>query len=165
MPDSGYRALERPAVVAEPQAVEERERPRAHRDDVAQDPADAGRGALEGLDRRGVVVALDLERDGLALAEVDHAGVLTRPLEDAIALRGEPAKERRRVLVPAVLRPQQREDGQLEVVRLALEQLLDPRELPVGEAEGAVERLRRDRARQVFESSRVAGRQILPSSA
>ena len=163
--DPGHGPVERMPRLAEPKGVEERDRPSAHRDDVAQDPADARRGALERLDRCRVVVALDLERDGLALAEVDHAGVLARALEDALALRRQPAKERRRVLVPAVLRPEEREDGQLEVVRLALEQALDPRELPVGESEGAVERLRRDRARQVFESSRVAGRQIFPSSA
>jgi hypothetical protein len=48
------------------------------------------------------------------------------------------------VLVAAVLRPQQREDGELEVVRLALEQLADTVELPVGKAEGAVERLFRN---------------------
>jgi hypothetical protein len=43
-----------------------------------------------------------------------------------------------------VLRPQQREDRELEVVRLALEQLADAVELPVGETERAVERLFRD---------------------
>ena len=42
------------------------------------------------------------------------------------------------MLVAAVLRPEEREDRQLEVVRLALEQLDDARELPVGQAEGAV---------------------------
>jgi hypothetical protein len=45
------------------------------------------------------------------------------------------------VLVAAVLGPQQREDGELEVVRPALEQFADPLELPVGEAEAAVQRL------------------------
>jgi hypothetical protein len=40
-----------------------------------------------------------------------------------------------------VLRPQKGEDGELEVVRLAGEQLADTFELPVGEAEGAVKRL------------------------
>ena len=50
------------------------------------------------------------------------------------------------MLVTAVLRPEQREDGQLEVVRLTLEQLLDARVLPVREAELAVEWLFRDRA-------------------
>jgi hypothetical protein len=48
------------------------------------------------------------------------------------------------VLVAAVLRPEQREDGELEVVRLALQQLMDTVELPVREAELAMERLFRD---------------------
>jgi hypothetical protein len=55
------------------------------------------------------------------------------------------------VLVAAVLRPEKREDGELEVVRFALEQLLDTVELPVGQAEGAMERLFRDRG-QVLQS-------------
>jgi hypothetical protein len=99
-----------------------------------------------------VVVALDLEGDRLAIAEVDDARVLTRPLEDARAARREALEERRRVLVGAVLGPQQREDGELEVVRLATEQRLDALVLPVGQPEGAVERLFRDR-RQVPQSS------------
>jgi hypothetical protein len=45
------------------------------------------------------------------------------------------------VLVAAVLRPEQREDGELEVVRVAVEQRLDALQLSVREAEGAVERL------------------------
>jgi hypothetical protein len=40
-----------------------------------------------------------------------------------------------------VLRPEKRKDGELEVVGLALEQLLDTVEFPVRQAEGAVERL------------------------
>ena len=60
------------------------------------------------------------------------------------------------MLVRAVLRPEQREDGELEVVRFAAEQLLDTVELPVGQPEGAMERLFRDR-RQGFESSVAAG--------
>ena len=58
-----------------------------------------------------------------------------------------------RVLVAAVLRPEQREDGELEVVRVAPEQLLDSVELPVGQSEGAMERLFRD-CRQVVHSNR-----------
>jgi len=46
------------------------------------------------------------------------------------------------VLVAAVLRPEQGEDGELEVVRRALEQLPDTVELPVTETESPVERLR-----------------------
>jgi hypothetical protein len=45
------------------------------------------------------------------------------------------------VLVAAVLRPEQREDRELEVVRLPLEQFADPLELLVGQPECAVQRL------------------------
>ena len=68
------------------------------------------------------------------------------------------------MLVGAVLRPEQREDGELEGVRVAAEQPPDSLELPVGEPEGAVERLFGDE-RQMEESSPGSGRQILPSSA
>ena len=67
------------------------------------------------------------------------------------------------MLVAAVLRPEEREDRQLEVVRLALEQLDDARELPVGQTEGAVngEGVQRliDDLGQVSQCSREARRQ------
>ena len=56
------------------------------------------------------------------------------------------------MLVAAVLRPEEREDSQLEVVRLPLEQLTDPRVLGVDETERAMERLFED-PRQRVESS------------
>ena len=52
--------------------------PGAHGEDVAQDAADAGGRALVGLDGRRVVVALDADGGGDAVADVDHAGVLAR---------------------------------------------------------------------------------------
>jgi hypothetical protein len=88
-----------------------------------------------------MVVALDLEGDRLALAEVDDAGVLSRTLEDAFARGRKPPQQQRRVPVRAVLRPQEREDRELEMVWLALQEFADSLELPVGEAEGAVKRL------------------------
>jgi hypothetical protein len=103
-----------------------------------------------------VIVALDLEGDRLPVAEVDDARVLARALEDARRVGREALEEERRVLVPAVLRPEEREDRELEVVRLALEQLLDTVEFPVGQSEGAVERLFGD-PRQRIESSPGAG--------
>jgi len=56
------------------------------------------------------------------------------------------------MLVAAVLRPEQREDRELEVVRFTLQQLDDARKLPVGETERPVERLF-DELRQRSESS------------
>ena len=44
------------------------------------------------------------------------------------------------MLVAAVLRPEEREDRELEVVRIALEQRADSLELSVGETECAMER-------------------------
>ena len=101
-------------------------------------------------------MALDLERNRLAVAEVDDARVLARALEDAWRVGREALQEECGVLVAAVLRPEEREDGELEVVRLALEQLLDTVEFPIGQAEGAVERLFGD-PRQRVESSPGAG--------
>ena len=143
--DPADRAVELAAGLAEAEAVEERDRARAHGDDVAQDAADARRGALEGLDRRGMVVALDLEGDRLPVAEVDHARVLARALQHARALGGQAPEQERRVLVAAVLRPEEREDAQLEVVRRAPEQRLDTVVLAVRQAERAMERLVRIR--------------------
>ena len=71
-------ARARRVELAEAERVEHGDRPRAHREDVAQDAADAGGGALERLDRARVVVRLDLERRGQPVAHVHDARVLAR---------------------------------------------------------------------------------------
>jgi hypothetical protein len=58
------------------------------------------------------------------------------------------------MLVAAVLRPEEREDGELEVVRLAREQGADAIVFLIREAEGAMERLFRDAAQAVSLSVR-----------
>ena len=160
--DSLDGAVEAPVAVGEAQPVQEGDRPGAHRDDVAEDPAHPGRGALEGLDRRGVVVALDLEADGFAVAEIEHARVLTGALQDTFTRGGKSFQKESRMLVAAVLRPEEREHRQLEVVRLALEQLDDARKLSVRETESPVQRGIVDRVfrhvRQVVHSSREGRR-------
>jgi hypothetical protein len=65
-------------------------------------------------------VRLHLERDRRPVADVENPGVLAGPLQDALAGRWEPPQERGRVLVAAVLGPEEGEDGELEVVRFAL---------------------------------------------
>jgi hypothetical protein len=89
-------------------------------------------------------MALDLERDGDPVAEVEDACVLSRALEHAWAVARQPPQQERRVLVAAVLRPEEGEDLELEVVRLSLEQRDDASELPVRKAEPAMERVFRD---------------------
>ena len=88
--DAGDDALEdaarqRRVERSETQGVQQRDRPRAHREDVADDAADAGRGALIRLDERRVIVRLDLEDRAQAVADVDGAGVFAGPLHDARA--------------------------------------------------------------------------------
>ncbi|CAB4542278.1 unannotated protein [freshwater metagenome] len=60
---------------AETQCVHDGNGTSAHRNDVANDSTDAGRGALERLNVGRVVVALDLEGDRPALADIDNSGV------------------------------------------------------------------------------------------
>jgi hypothetical protein len=88
-----------------------------------------------------MVVRLDLEGDGDPVAEVDDAGVLAGALQHSFALRRESPEQVRGVLVAAVLRPEHGEDGELEVVRPAREELRDAVELPIGEAERPVQGL------------------------
>src|SRR5262249_19806204 len=126
----GARAFDAP----EAQGVEARDRPRAHREDVAQDAADAGRRALERLDERGVVVALDLEDRGEAIADVDRARVLARSLEHVGPGGGQLAEEGTRALVRAVLRPHDREDAELLDGRRTPEGVEDLRPLVPREA-------------------------------
>ena len=91
MGDPRDRAAEVPVGSAEAEPVEQRNRPRAHRDDVAQDAADPGRRSLERLDGARMVVRLDLEGDGRAAAEIDHARILAGALQHAGAGRGQGA--------------------------------------------------------------------------
>jgi hypothetical protein len=56
-----------------------------------------------------------------------------------------------------MLRPEQGEDTELEVVRVAAEQLPDTVRFPVGQTKGAVEGLMGGQLRQVIQCNRVAG--------
>ena len=122
--DAAHDAVDevaRPRVrwVAEAERVEDRDRAGAHREDVAQDAADAGRRALVRLDGARVVVRLDLERDRQAVADRDDAGVLAGARDDALAGSRQRPQERLRALVRAVLAPHDAEHRELEVVRVA----------------------------------------------
>jgi hypothetical protein len=98
-----------------------------------------------------VVVRLDLERDRRPVAEVEDARVLAGPLEDARAGGRQPLEERRRVLVAAVLRPEQGEDRELEMVRVAPEEFPNTLRFPVRQTEGAVQGRLGGQLRQVIQ--------------
>ena len=111
---------------AEAQRIEVGDGARAHGEHVAHDAADAGRRALVGLDVARVVVALHLEDDGPAVAHVDDARVLARPLDDQGPARRQRLQPVARRLIGAVLAPHDREDPELGKARLASEDLQEP---------------------------------------
>ena len=100
----------------EAQRVEHRDRAGAEGEDVAQDPPHSRGRALEGLDRAGVVMGLDLEGAHEPAGEVHGAGVLAGPEGHVLALGGKRAEQQLGVLVGAVLAPHQRVHGQLDLV-------------------------------------------------
>ena len=142
--DDTFEQVPRARIVEwpEPEWVHERDRPRPHREDVADDPADARRRALVRLDGRWMVVTLDAHRDREAVAHVDHARALTRADEHPRRLGGKASEVRPGRLVRAVLGPHHRVHRELEVGRLAFELGHHGGELVVGHSELTVQRLR-----------------------
>ena len=106
----------------EAQRIQHRDRPRAHGEDVAQDAADAGGRALERLDEAGMIVRFDLERDGIAVADIDDAGVFARALQHVLALGRQLLQMNARALVGAVLAPHHAENAEFGVGGLAAQQ-------------------------------------------
>ena len=144
--DTAHDALDQPALPgvvgrAEEEGVHDGQRARPHGEDVAQNAAHPGGGALVGLDGRGMVVALDADRHGDAVAGVDHPGVLAGAHQDPRPLGRQAAQVQPGRLVRAVLAPHHGVEGQLEVVGGPAQDFADSLELVVGQAERPVQRL------------------------
>ena len=127
----------------EAQRIHDGHRPRPHRDDVAHDAANTGCGTLERLDIAGVVVALDLEGDRPAFADVDDAGVLAHADHEVLGhlgadLLAELAQPHLGALVRAVLAPHHRVHGEFAARRAATEEVPDALVLVALEAERGV---------------------------
>ena len=110
----------------EAQRVQQKLRARAHGEDVANDSADAGGGALKRLDRARVIVRFDLERDRPAVADIDHAGIFFAGFDENVR----PGRRKflqlaPRIFVGAMLAPHDGEDSELGEVRLASENFFD----------------------------------------
>ena len=115
-----------------------------------------------GSTARRVVVRLELERDREPVPDRDHAGVLARSGDDALARRRQRREQRLRALVRAVLAPHDAEHRELEVVRVAAaEPVADGVELLVGQPSRAMERLHGPSARRSARSSRRPRRRAL----
>ena len=134
MRDARHHALEDTAVAravlrivqwAEAQRIEHRDGPRAHGENVAQNAAHSRSRALKRLDKAGVVVRFDLERDHIAAAHIDDARVLAGTLHYQLAAGGQLLQVQARALVGAVLAPHHAEHAQFGIARLAAQNLHD----------------------------------------
>src|ERR671917_2956416 len=85
-----------------------------------------------------MVVALHLERERPPISHLDHACVLSRPLQHMPPLVREAAEERARVLVAAVFAPHYGEQRELQEVGCPSHQLQDAVVLEVREPQRAV---------------------------
>ena len=125
--DAGHHAFQQMARArmrrrAEAQQIEAGDRPRPHGEHVAQNSADTRGRTLIRLDERGMVVALHLEDAGLAVADVDDAGVFARPLNHPGSLRRQAAQMQPRGFIGTMLVPHGRENTQFGVGRRAPDQ-------------------------------------------
>src|SRR5260370_1308053 len=116
------------------QGIQHRNRPRAHGENVAQDPADAGSRALKRLDVTRMIVRFDFERGDQPVADVHHAGVFARPLHHQLTARGQPLQMHFARFVRAVLAPHHGENAKLGNVGIAAENFLNARVLFGGHA-------------------------------
>ncbi len=137
--DAGHHAVDETATplipgIAEAKGVENGDGARSHGEDVAEDAAYTGGGALEGLDERWMIVALDLEGQREVAAQIHDARVFARTLENGRSRGGQPAQEDARVLVGAVLRPQGGEKTELGIGGFPAEPPDDAVVLLAGEA-------------------------------
>src|SRR5882762_6380222 len=82
-----------------------------------------------------MVVALDPDGDGQAVAHVDHPRPFARSHQYPWGLSGERPQIAAGRLVGTVLRPHDRIHGELELGRVVAEELDDGRELVVGQAQ------------------------------
>ena len=106
----------------------------AHRKNVTDDTADASRGALERLDGARMIVALDLERDCPAVANIHHAGIFFAGFDQNVwTASGKFFQLFSRIFVRAVFTPHDRKNSELGEIRLATEDFFDPLELFRGE--------------------------------
>ena len=146
---------------AEAKRIHQRDRPRAHREDVADDAAHAGRGTLVRLDERRVIVRFDLEDSRQPVADVDGARVLARSLQDARTGRRQLLQMDARALVAAVLGPHHGEDAELGQRRLPLHRAHDALVL-VGLETVTLENRRIDGAHMKNVFTRCAERPVRP---
>src|SRR6185369_306062 len=116
-------------------------------------------------DETRVIVRLHLEHRHPAVADVDHAGVLTRALDDVRAGGRELAQVDLRGLVGTVLGPERRGDAELGVARIPAEEAAQTGVLLRREAALGAALVRSARAPAFKRPENSARPSLLPSTA
>ena len=104
---------------SKPERIHHRHGPRPHGENVPQDPPHSRGRALKGLNKRRVIMRLNLERASPAISNVDDPRILSRPLHNQPAARRQALEMHARRLVGAVLAPHHAEDAEFGNSRLA----------------------------------------------
>src|SRR6202451_4466248 len=97
---------------SEAQRIHHRHRPCAHGENIAQNAANASRRSLKRLDETRMIMRFDFEGARPAVADVDDARVLARPLQHQLAARGQSLQVHARRFVGAVLAPHHAENAE-----------------------------------------------------
>ena len=109
---------------SETQAVHRRNRPRAHRENISQNSADAGRRTLKRFNERRMIVRLNLERGAPAVTEIHDARVFARRDDYAWSSCWQTFYVNARRFVRAVFGPHDREDSEFGKTRFSAKQFL-----------------------------------------
>src|SRR5262249_48572887 len=126
--DAGHDALHQVAILrrvqlTEPEGIKQGNRPRAHCEDVAQNPTYAGCRSLVRLDERRMVVRFHFEDYAEPVADIHRARVLTGALHHPRPGCRQLLQVDAGALVRAMLRPHNREHTEFGEIRLAPQDL------------------------------------------
>ena len=122
--DDTFHQLLHPFVgrVAEAEGIEEGNGAGTHGQNIPDNAAHACSCTIVGFNGRGMIVALYFKGNGQAVADIDHAGILPRTLEDPLPLGGKTAQKGFGIFITTVFRPHDTEDTQLYLIGFPPEQ-------------------------------------------
>src|SRR5262249_15604725 len=104
---AGSRIVQTPKT----ERIQNRNGPRAHREDVAENATHSGRRALKRFDKTGMIVRFNLESDDVSAADIDDARIFSRALHNELSPRRKLLQVNAGAFVRAVFAPHHAEDA------------------------------------------------------
>ena len=102
----------------ESKGIQQGDRPCAHGENVAQDPADPGRGPLKGFDKRRMIMGLHFKDGGEPLADIHGSGILSRSLDHPLPFGGKALQMDPGTFIGTMLAPHDRKDSEFRQIGL-----------------------------------------------